>query len=210
MIVYLAKNLLNGMCYIGQTIGTLAKRKIAHKSYSIHRAKSYFHRAIKQYGWDNFEWTVLHETDNREELDLIEIQWISRLNTLAPNGYNLESGGNRNKAISDETRRRLSMSHKGYRVSEETKRKISATQKGIPKPKGTGAKISKSLTGKRLPEEHARKSFENHRTLTDDQVRSIRQALLNGQEQAVIASRYGLHQSSISNILRGKTYRFVK
>ena len=54
-----------------------------------------------------------------ESLDELEILYISASNTIAPNGYNLDSGGNKNKWASTETRVRQSESRKKYYDSEE-------------------------------------------------------------------------------------------
>jgi hypothetical protein len=51
---------------------------------------------------------------------------------MVPNGYNLTSGGEIKKEISEETRKRLRESHLGYKKSEETKKKMSESRKGHP------------------------------------------------------------------------------
>jgi group I intron endonuclease len=83
-------------------------------------------RAIQKYGWDNFKVETREvpvETLNEEEQ-----REIKGLNTMAPNGYNLTSGGERFKA-SDETKKKLSAAAKKRWEDPEYSEKISAAQK---------------------------------------------------------------------------------
>lgn len=73
-----------------------------------------FGRAILKYGIESFRWDILHvfratnEIDLRKIADDMERQEISKRNTLAPNGYNLTTGGQGGYAFSDETCRKIS------------------------------------------------------------------------------------------------------
>lgn len=69
--------------------------------------------AIKLYKTENFEVLLLEEC-TIDQLDAAEIRHIAERKTLAPNGYNLETGGNKNKFASGETRARQSESRKKY------------------------------------------------------------------------------------------------
>ena len=61
--------------------------------YQYHRC-SYFWRAIKKYGWDNFEHIVLFESLSKEMANIIESELIKKYNTTnTENGYNLTLGG---------------------------------------------------------------------------------------------------------------------
>ena len=91
--IYRAKNTTNGMCYIGKTENTLAQRKVEHKCEVGRGAKSLLHCAIREYGWDAFEWIVLTERDESKELSLCEIGLIAILLTKTPHGYNMSDGG---------------------------------------------------------------------------------------------------------------------
>jgi len=62
MIIYKATNKINGKCYIGQTVKTLARRKCDHlcrlrKGDRDHK----FYLALRKYGQENFEWETLQE-----------------------------------------------------------------------------------------------------------------------------------------------------
>ena len=64
---------------------------------------------------------------NFEEADELETYYIKEYNTLSPYGYNLESGGNKNKILSEETKKKMSISRMGHPsyINEEAKVKIS-------------------------------------------------------------------------------------
>jgi group I intron endonuclease len=82
--------------------------------------------AIQKYGWDNFKVETREvpvETLNEEEQ-----KQIKRLNTMAPFGYNLTSGGERCKA-SDETKKRIGAASKKMWEDPAMKARISAARK---------------------------------------------------------------------------------
>lgn len=94
MLIYKATNKLNQKSYIGKTERTFNIRLSEHINDSNkENLTSYFHRALKKYGIDNFEFTILAETDNVIDLNNLEIEFIAKLKTLKPNGYNITEGG---------------------------------------------------------------------------------------------------------------------
>lgn len=87
---------INGKKYIGQTIRDPQVRLKEHIAASRDddpgcRAIAL---AIKCYGIDSFEFTIIH-TCNPCDLDNLEREEIEKQNTLAKNGYNLYPGGKR-------------------------------------------------------------------------------------------------------------------
>jgi len=66
------------------------------------------YNAIRKYGWDQFSIEILYsfpkEGNWQERLDELEIQEIALRNTLAPHGYNNETGGNSNKVLQEDPR----------------------------------------------------------------------------------------------------------
>lgn len=109
MIIYSFKNKTNGKIYVGRTSTSFKQRTQEH----LRRSTTYFGKALKKYGIDNFDYQIIDTADTQEELNEKEIYWISKLNSLIPNGYNLCKGG------------RTSF---GYHHTEETKKKISVTK----------------------------------------------------------------------------------
>jgi DNA-binding NarL/FixJ family response regulator len=54
-------------------------------------------------------------SSNKKELMSLEKHYISELNTVSPNGYNLTSGGE-NCKVTDETKRKISKTLKGRKI----------------------------------------------------------------------------------------------
>jgi group I intron endonuclease len=142
----------NNKKYVGQTTNLI-------KRYSIHKRskKHLVGRAIQKYNWEN---VIKEEIECPDELlDDVEITWIKSLNTLHPNGYNLDSGGNKEKRHSEQTNKKISESLKkkfinerhwlfGKTLSEKTKEKIRKSNMGQKRTKTTRDNISKSRVGK--------------------------------------------------------------
>jgi group I intron endonuclease len=94
MIIYKATNKLNQRAYIGKTERTLHIRTNEHlRDARRDNITSYFHRALKKYGIDNFEFSILAETEDITELNNLEVALIDSHKTLKPNGYNITPGG---------------------------------------------------------------------------------------------------------------------
>jgi len=87
-IIYKIKNKINGKSYIGQTTASLSIRKQRHVT-----GKFAIGNALRKYGKDAFEDSILYEAKDSEDLNLAEIRLIKEENTLYPNGYNLMPGG---------------------------------------------------------------------------------------------------------------------
>jgi len=95
-----------GKSYVGQTVLTLRIRKRRHIRDALREEDGHcrlLSRAMKKHGINNFKWEVLVEC-NEEHLDLFEVKFIAAYKTLSPHGYNLTTGGNAKKHLSDETK----------------------------------------------------------------------------------------------------------
>lgn len=107
-IVYLYTNTVNGKKYVGITMLTLRHRTGQHPT-----ADTYLGRSIRKYGRDAFNVEVIDNAGTKEELYEKEKYWIKELNTLAPNGYNMNHGGDGINVHTEETRLRISISKLG-------------------------------------------------------------------------------------------------
>ena len=106
--------------YIGQTSqDNFQVRLNGHISDARNGRKRHLYNAIRLHGWENFTVQILHEFRRegnwREHLDELEIQEIVQRGTLAPNGYNNETGGNRNKVLHEDTKALMSAARSGER-----------------------------------------------------------------------------------------------
>lgn len=122
MYIYKITNKINGKCYIGQTSRKVKYRIQDHFSSRKSQTRiSLINQAVHKYGKDNFIVEELCYCFTPEELDLKEIFFIKEFNSIAPNGYNLEFGGNKLKVLSEETKQKI----------KNTRKRISVVRKDI-------------------------------------------------------------------------------
>lgn len=135
----------DGRKYIGITGQTPKKRWNYGNGYT-----SYFRNAIKKYGWNNFEHTILYENLTEQEAIDKEIELIKELDlTNRDKGFNICIGGQGTNGyiFSEKDREKMRLSHLGQKLTEEQKQKISLSlrehyshipkkPKPLPKPKG--------------------------------------------------------------------------
>ena len=91
IVIYKAQNKINGKIYIGKT-NNLPKRIREHTRYDVNN-NLMFHKAIKSYGEENFEWEVIDQTDDLQKANELESYYIKKYNSFKPNGYNMTFGG---------------------------------------------------------------------------------------------------------------------
>ena len=106
--------------YIGQTTqDDFQVRLNGHISDVNNGRKRHLYNAIRLHGWDQFQIEILHsfprEGNWEERLDELEIQEIAQRGTLAPGGYNNETGGNKNKVLHEDTKELMSSVRSGER-----------------------------------------------------------------------------------------------
>ena len=120
--------MLNDKSYIGKTIHSLHLRKGQHLRSN---ETTHFHRALRKYGKDMFEWNVIKECKTEKELDNQEINFIKEYDTYK-NGYNSTVGGdNGTYVMSEEHKKNLSKSHLGKKFSEEHRKNLSKSHMGM-------------------------------------------------------------------------------
>ena len=117
----------NDKVYIGITSQKPNERWKNGKGYY---GSTRIHNAIQKHGWENIQHEILYENLTKEEAEKKEKELIQKYKSYDDKyGYNLELGGNLNKEISEETRKKLSkkLSGKnnpmyGKHMSEENKK----------------------------------------------------------------------------------------
>lgn len=91
-IIYRAINRINGKLYIGKTTLSLEER-IRHHYYKRDDG-TYFHKALKKYSLDAWEWSVIDSAETQDELNTKERFWIAHYNSMDNTiGYNRTEGG---------------------------------------------------------------------------------------------------------------------
>lgn len=164
--IYKYTNIITGQSYIGQTTQSVSKRAGA-KGCHYHKELP-FRKAIYEYGWENFEQSILRLCTSQEEADQYEKCFIEKYNSIYPNGYNMQNGGkeggkhhNLSKNImsalacerhpTKETREKMSESHKGIYHDEEYKKKMSMLNKGKNNPMYGRTGDKNPMYGKKRP-----------------------------------------------------------
>lgn len=169
MIIYKAKNKVNGKIYVGQTVGSLRKRITEHLRSNI----GLFCRALRKYGIECFEFQIIENCESRKTLNEREIYWIDFFKCKNPNGYNITDGGeNPPSQIGRKRTKESIFKMQGNRNafgavrSQETRAKIAAAKIGNKHSAGckrtdeTKMKMSIAKKGKSLSLEHRRKCSE--------------------------------------------------
>ena len=150
-IVYMAINKINGKIYIGQTVKKLSSRKHEHINHAmIGRYTMPFHKAIRKYGGEEFDWFVLECCDSKDEMDEMEFHYIMQYRTYT-DGYNATLGGDGTHGVAYTDERREKAKERiynspiygkcgndhpmfGRKHSDETRFKISIKVKGKNHP----------------------------------------------------------------------------
>lgn len=165
-VIYKATCLVNQKSYIGKT-KNFNKRYNSHKSSSNNIKEkdfnSVFHRAIRKYGFENFKWEIIYQSNDELFVTYImESYFIKIFNTYIgiPNnrGYNMTTGGEglsgfKKPAISNHTRKLMSISQTGKILTENHKSNISQSNKGHITTQETKDKISKANKGRKYTDE---------------------------------------------------------
>lgn len=111
--IYKVTNKINGKAYIGFDSKWPSRKSVHICEATTRKNKQYpLYRAIQKYGVENFEWSVLYQSEDKEHtLNIMENKFILEHNTHFRNGhgYNMTYGGE---------------GAFGWIPTEETKRKI--------------------------------------------------------------------------------------
>lgn len=130
-IIYCIRNKINSKCYVGSTINP-DKRRNEHfnwlrknKHHSAH-----LQRAFNKYGEENFEFLILENVIESENIITREQYWIDN----SSSEYNVcpVAGNCAGRIVTEETRKKISYYNSNLKTySEETRLKISESKKGI-------------------------------------------------------------------------------
>ena len=127
--IYKWENRINHKCYIGQSIDL--NKRLAHHFSNIknNRYDNPLYRAIKKYGLENFDVTIIEvleaSDDLKSKLDEREKYYIQKYNSYGKNGYNQTLGGDGGISGYKFTgEQREHVSRNSIKVAEEKSRRI--------------------------------------------------------------------------------------
>lgn len=168
MIVYKTTNLINGKIYIGKACGKSVVN--GYLGSGIELVPD-----IIKYGKQSFRRVTIDFATNEKEQCQKEIFWIKfyREKLGIYSLYNISDGGEGASFLkSEETKKKISMSHKGKKQSEQHRKNNSIARKkqfenkenrpyfGKPKSEETKLKISLAKKGKQSPRKGKTHSVE--------------------------------------------------
>lgn len=184
-VIYKATNTINDKCYIGVD-SNWPHRKHAHKCAVKRGSQLLFHKAIRKYGWENFKWEIIEESENIDLLLNEREEFYIRLNNsyhLDGNGYNMTYGGEATLgwSPSEETKLKISISNKGRK----------AWNKGLSSPWTS----ERNLKNKGSISEKRRKLYE-----FIDPMGNI--FIEKGLKQFCV--KHNLHPGNMSSVAKGK------
>jgi len=126
MYVYLLTNSLTGDLYVGKTVKNIKYRFSAHLRAAKSGASTHLYRAIRTYGAENFEISLLEEIQgDLEDLNEREKFWIAELTPR----YNMTNGGDGGDTSSSESYKASRLQHSLDMRGEKTR----FTEERIPK-----------------------------------------------------------------------------
>lgn len=93
--IYKFENKINHMIYIGLALDLKERYNKHYKNIKDKSHQEDFYIALRQYGWDNFDYEILESFDSYDskQLSFLEDFYIKKYNSLKPNGYNMVPGG---------------------------------------------------------------------------------------------------------------------
>ncbi len=107
-VIYEIYCILTDSYYIGQTIKPITERISKHFSDAKRGRKQPLYEDIRMYGKEAFEYKILEEVDESEDLDDLERYYIKKYLDEGKTLYNRELGGRKNIEVSQDTRREMS------------------------------------------------------------------------------------------------------
>ena len=173
-IIYMARNLVNGKCYIGLTKHSLDWRRHRHE-YHSKNPRTHFHHALRLHGAKNFEWSVLRANIPIDKLNAAEMCWIAKLKPE----YNCTAGGDGLLNPSRQVRVKLSAAVKKVWSSSEYRAHYAAARMSPEYHARVSAALKKACTS---PEYRARLSAVQKKAWSSPKVRARHAAAMASPE----------------------------
>ena len=206
-IIYIHINLINNKKYIGQTSRSLEAR--SGKEGQKYSNQSYFYKAIKKYGWNNFEHKIIEIVDTQEKADEREKYWIAFYQSNnSKYGYNQTKGGSFGSTSEEANQKRLQYwtEEKRLEQSNKLKERWATDIKYAQKMKEMASRLPKhDMSGEKNP------MYGTHRTGKDATHKKKVQCIETGDifDTIVEAARWSNNgkesiKAHISAVCKGK------
>jgi group I intron endonuclease len=227
--IYCIECIITHIKYIGQTHENFYRRWTFHKwnLNNNHHNNKYLQNAWNKYGKDNFKFYVIekfsvNQNISSDMLNNLEIKYIKQYDTYN-NGFNLTIGGEgaTGNILSESSKKKIGFKNKinmtGKKMSDETKKKMSDSHKGYVKTESHRKHLSESLTGYKRSEEQKEKcrkanegSKQKTAKYTEDLIFNIRVDFLNGVSPHDLSIKYNIPYTYLySGILSNNRWKCV-
>lgn len=213
--IYLITNIVNGNKYIGLS-NDMQRRIAEHVSPKNLNKSTSLAKAIKKYGKENFDFSVLEYVYCESDLASREVFWIGRLNPE----YNMNSGGlgNPGRSLSCAQKSKLRDCGKKYWSNLSSDKKLEIITNNLTGPKighpvsiQTRSKLRVANLNKKQSVETVAKRAKKlsvsmiGNTSGNKAVAAIKGGIAVAEFESVLiaAKSVGIHPSNISKVLRG-------
>jgi len=224
MIIYMARNRTNGKVYIGQTSVSLSGRRGDHRNKALkYGSRAALHTAIREFGFNCFEWKILEHLSPKEDANQHERDWIEKYrSTDSQYGYNNTNGGNNSFEFTEDVKKKIGEAGKGRKPTEAQRRAASIRMRGSGNPffgkhhtEEAKEKNGAAHRGKKLTPEHIAKCIHRGEDnglaiLTMEQVKQIKRMYRDGFRRSEIVRITGASLYCVKSIRSEKSWRHVK
>lgn len=206
-VIYIIKNDINDKVYIGQSINAEDRFKSHCKK---NHDNSLIDAAIQKYGKQHFWYEILE--DYTEDYNEREKYWIKFYNSLSPNGYNLQSGGQDPPCYKGDANPTTKLSDKLVLQLKDDLRNTQMSLSALGKKYGISKRqvirinsgVSRAAVGETYP---IRKTPNINGKLTEEDVDLIIDLLkYTYRFKGDIGREFGVHPTQIDRINTGKAH----
>lgn len=215
---------LNNKSYIGQSINIETRYKGHFNNHTNKNLKDYntkFYRALRKYGFENFQFDIIEIVENKDLLNNREIYWIKYYDSFF-NGYNSNLGGV-NVTECNELHPNAKISNKQLLEIKDLLQNSSISQYELgEKYNLTQSEISNINLGKKwsnlgeceypIRKEESRLKGEKHplAVLDDNIVMEIRNRYVNEQAKSIYEDYKNIcSYITFERALMGRTYSYL-